>query len=113
MQEVAFGIRYEFPGGLAFKLERGAETSDAWYKLDDQPARPWGDLRAKLVAAGSLADAERLDNQSGGWVVLPLTKFERAKVGAVRIGDTIKNQMFRPDGVEETLGSAAGKSANL
>ena len=66
------------------ELARLVDTSDAWYKLDDHPAKPWRDLRAELVAAGSLAEAERLDNPSGGRVVIPFDVLKGAMTVDVR-----------------------------
>jgi hypothetical protein len=73
------------PGGLAFRLDgRRLDTSNAWYKLDDQPARPWRDLRTALVAAGSLAAAEQLDGTSASWLPIPLDGFEYPKSIIIR-----------------------------
>lgn len=66
------------PGALAFRVGRALDTSDAWYKIDDQPARPWRDLRAQLIATGAFAEAERLDNLSGGLVQIPLEELKTA-----------------------------------
>jgi hypothetical protein len=87
------------PGGLAFRLGgRGVDTSDAWYKLDDQPARPWRDLRAELVAAGSLAEAERLDNPSGGWVLIPLQEARGAARASILLKRGAHPKIFKLNG---------------
>ena len=94
------------PGALAFKLGRGVDTSDAWYRIDDQPARPWRDLRAELVATGSLAAAERLDNPSAGSMVLPDRKLNGATEVNVQPTQSARTKSFRLNGFWTSISSA-------
>lgn len=72
------------PGALAFRFSPKLDTSDAWYRIDDSPPQPWADAYAKLIAAGSLNQAERLDNATGGVVLIPLADITGAGQATIR-----------------------------
>ncbi len=101
------------PGALAFRVGRGLDTSDAWYKIDNWPARPWRDMRAELIATGALAQSERLDNPSGGLVQIPLEALKTANTVTILPHRRTHLRVFVLAHVEELFNAARAFRCNF
>ena len=72
------------PGAFVFHFSPNLETTDAWYKIEDEPARASRADLARLISAGSLNNAERLDNSAEGRVVIPFEIINSADLVAIK-----------------------------
>jgi hypothetical protein len=77
---------------LAFHFDPRFDTYNAWYSIDGRLPQAWRDQAAKLIHVGAMATAEKLDNATGGAVVLPLD----ALVGAhnITVRPTLKHRPY-------------------
>jgi len=82
-------------GMVSFHLGGGTDVSDAWYRLDGGPPRAVRDDYAALIAQGAFAEAERLDNPSGGVVRLPLASLGRAGTAAFQVTRASQLKQFK------------------
>jgi hypothetical protein len=98
---------------LAFHFDPRLDTYDAWYSIDGRPPKAWRDQGAHLIQVGAMAAAEKLDNATGGAVVLPLD----ALVGAhsITVRPTLKHRpyVFDLTALWPVLASAEGLGCRL
>jgi hypothetical protein len=77
---------------LAFHFDPRIDTYDAWYAINGGPPKAWRDQGAKLIHVGAMATAEKLDNATGGAVVVPMDDLVGAHSVAVR--PTLKHRPY-------------------
>lgn len=82
------------PGAVGFRLGKRRDTLSAWYRIDDGAPVRWQDRTAALVGAGVAIDGPGLDNPTGGWVWIPISEAEDAKVVAIRSKERARVRRF-------------------
>lgn len=95
-------------GRVAFRFGDKADTSQAYYRLDDSPAVP---VRGEVDTAHAFAidlDRAPLANPSYGEVVLPLARLRTVQRVAIRLDDRRQPVVFKLNGLGGALRSAAG-----
>ena len=95
------------PAAFTFRFARRMDTSDAWYRIDAGPPHPWRDLSAELIDAGAMGDAERLDNPSGGMVLVPTSELSHAQAITIRPAQRAVPRRFDLRGAWPLLAAAA------
>lgn len=101
------------PGVLAFQFSPKLDTSNAWYRVGQAPARAWRDDFAQLVYAGALAQAEKLDNATNGAVAIPISDLEGAQWVAIRPAAKAAVRAFDITGVWKVIAAADGLGCRL
>ena len=93
---------------IAFHFDPRIDTYDASYTVDGGPPQAWRDQAAQLIRVGAMADAEKLDNSTGGAVVLPMTVVAGAHQVTVR--PTLKHRpyVFDLTALSPVIASAKG-----
>ena len=64
---------------IQIRLPHQTDGAQAWFKVDNEAARPWRDVEAALIADGATAEAETLDNATGGQLPLPYSAINHAE----------------------------------
>ncbi len=98
---------------MRFSLGAKVDTSDALFKIDEAPARPWRAEIAGLVAGGASVQDDSLRNPSQGYVVLPLAQVIRARRVQIRAGATGRPVSFDVDSLADAVVTAAAKGCRV
>jgi len=99
-------MRYQ-PGAIGFFVGHRHDTLAAWYRVDGGAPVPWQDRSAALIAADVKIESPRLDNITGGWVWIPVSEVERARVVAIRPGGKTHIRHFHVRGFAAMREAAA------
>ncbi len=94
-------------GRLEVRFGENADTSQAYYRLDDGPATP---LRGEVETAHAQAvglDRAPLANPSNGQVILPLARLKTTQRLAIRLDAHHQPVTIKLAGLNEALSSAA------
>jgi len=91
---------------LVFRFPRRVDTAEAWFRIDNGPPRRWSDLVPHLIDLGSMTEAERLDNPSGGRVAIPFTTLGRARLIVIRPARKTYPRLFDLEGAWPLLDRA-------
>lgn len=98
-------IRYA-QGALRFQFSPRVNTLDAWYRIDDGPAKRWQDLYPTLVQTGVTLEGANLANPTGGVVALPRIEVGEARVVTIRTSARSQPRRFKVRGLSEALDAA-------
>lgn len=98
-------FRYQ-PGAVGFRMGKHRDTLSAWYRIDEGAPARWQDRTASLIGAGAVIDGPALDNPTGGWVWIPVSEVETAKVVSIRVKDKASVRRYRIGGFAPMLYAA-------
>jgi len=96
------------PGALSFHFKPKLDTYGAWYTVDHGAPQAWRDQSAALIHIGAMAQAERLDNSTGGVVVIPMAQLTGASLVEVRPTPRATPKAFRLASLWKVIASADG-----
>jgi hypothetical protein len=93
-------------GTLGFHLGPEQDVAQAWYSIDDRPARPWRDDYPTLVARRVSLEGGSLDNPTGGVVLIGEDHLAGARTVTIRADQDRAPKRFRLKGFERALAAA-------
>jgi hypothetical protein len=91
---------------LVFKLGRGVDSSQAFFRIDGGPARNVREPRVENETHGFFLDSGPLDNPSGGKVALPLSLVQGAKQVIIRASQRHAPRAFDVSQFADALSAA-------
>lgn len=91
---------------LGFEMGKGVDVLKAWYKIDDQPTRPWQSLFHRLAANHIEIDAGPLENPTAGVVYIPVDDLAGARTVTIRARQSSRARAFKLSGFERALATA-------
>ena len=97
---------------VVFHFSHKLNTTQAWYRLDGGPTKPWADVYPRLVQAGVVLDGQSLDNPTGGLVMLPAAELAGVHTVTIRVNQRSNPRTFEVDGFSDALASAQARGCD-
>lgn len=101
-----------FRSTLAFQFARKYNTTQASFRVDNGPVRPWTSVYPQLVGLGVPLPGRSLDNPTQGKVLIPLASLSPGHVVTVRATPNTRPLLFGIDGLGDALASARGQGCD-
>lgn len=94
-------------GAVWFRFGKRADTTNAWFQIDNERARPWRQLFPDLIRHHiRYIDESSLSNPSGGEVIIPIDVLSGASKVTIRATANSRPKTFRIAGLAAALKSA-------
>ncbi len=97
---------------LAFRFGRGVNTLEASYRIDSHPAIAWSTVYPTLTNLGANLPGGRMDNPTGGLVLLPVSALVGAHGVTIRPTPGSRPRAFAIDGLADTLANARARGCS-
>lgn len=91
---------------FGFEMGEDVNTLNAWYSIDNRPAKRWQSLYPALTANRVPLEGASLENPTGGVVLLPETEIGDAHVVTIRADERSQPREFKLKGFESALAAA-------
>lgn len=100
----------EFHSGVVvFRMGASVNTDDAWFRIDDGPARSVADLVRQDQDLGYFSGQGPIDNPSGGEVGLPRASLDGAKHVTIRATPRSAPRLFDLTALPDLLAAAKAR----
>lgn len=91
---------------LGFELGESENTLKAWYRIGNQPAKPWQDLYPALVGEKVPLGRGSLENPTNGVVLIPIEEIGNAQLVSIRVDENSPVKRFKLSGFTKSLAVA-------
>lgn len=91
---------------FGFELGEDVNTLNAWYSIDNRPAKRWQSLYPALTANRVPLEGAGLENPTGGVVLLPEAEIGDGHVVTIRADEKSQPREFKLKGFESALAAA-------
>ncbi|ESQ87825.1 hypothetical protein ABENE_16870 [Asticcacaulis benevestitus DSM 16100 = ATCC BAA-896] len=91
---------------FGFEMGENVNTLNAWYSIDNRPAKRWQTLSPVLAANRVSLEGASLENPTGGVVLLPEAEIGNARVVTIRANEKSQPREFKLKGFESAVAAA-------